>query len=185
MDQTTSTNSKVVSVPLPSSTVITPSLPTFSMASASKSPMARSLLALIEPTWAISSLLDTGLDMLLSCSMAASTALSIPRRTAIGLLPAAMFRVPSLKIDRASTVAVVVPSPATSEVFEATSLTSLAPMFSKRSSSSTSLLTVTPSLVTVGPPKDLSIITLRPVGPMVMATASASFSTPLTILARA
>ena len=39
-------------------------------------------------------------------------------------------------------------------------------MFSKRSSSSISLLTVTPSLVTVGPPNDLSMITLRPVGPM-------------------
>ena len=76
----------------------------------------------------------------------------MPRRMAVGLLPAAMFRSPSRKIARASTVAVVVPSPATSEVFEATSLTSLAPMFSKRSSSSTSLLTVTPSLVTVGPP---------------------------------
>ncbi len=92
---------------------------------------------------------------------------------------------PSLKIARASTVAVVVPSPATSEVLVATSLTSLAPMFSKRSSSSTSLLTVTPSLVTVGPPNDLSMITLRPVGPMVTATASASFSTPWSILARA
>ena len=102
----------------------------------------------------------------------------MPRRTAIGLLPAAMLRGPSLKIARASTVAVVVPSPAMSEVFEATSFTSLAPMFSKRSSSSISLLTVTPSLVTVGPPKDLSMITLRPVGPIVTATASASFSTP-------
>ena len=70
-------------------------------------------------------------------------------------------------------------------VFSATSLTSLAPMFSNGSSSSISLLTVTPSLVTVGPPKDLSMITLRPVGPMVMATASASFSTPASILARA
>ena len=37
---------------------------------------------------------------------------------------------PSLKIDSASTVAVVVPSPATSEVFDATSLTIIAPMFS-------------------------------------------------------
>ena len=109
----------------------------------------------------------------------------MPRRTAIGLLPAAMLRVPSLKIARARTVAVVVPSPATSEVLLATSLTSLAPMFSNRSSSSTSLLTVTPSLVTVGPPNDLSMITLRPVGPMVTATASANFSTPLSIFARA
>ena len=73
--------------------------------------------------------------------MAASTAFSMPRRMAVGLLPAAMLRRPSRKIARASTVAVVVPSPAMSEVFEATSLTSLAPMFSKRSSSSISLLT--------------------------------------------
>ena len=76
----------------------------------------------------------------------------MPRRTAVGLAPAVMFRRPSRKISRASTVAVVVPSPARSEVFEATSLTSFAPMFSKRSSRSISLLTVTPSLVTVGPP---------------------------------
>jgi len=103
----------------------------------------------------------------------------------VGLLPAATLRVPSRKIARASTVAVVVPSPARSDVFEATSLTSFAPMFSKGSSRSTSLLTVTPSLVTVGPPNDLSMITLRPVGPMVTATAPASFSTPLSILARA
>ena len=109
----------------------------------------------------------------------------MPRRTAIGLLPAAMLRVPSLKIARANTVAVVVPSPAMSDVLDATSLTSLAPMFSKRSSNSTSLLTVTPSLVTVGPPNDLSMITLRPVGPIVTATASASFSTPRSIFARA
>ena len=38
---------------------MTPSLPTFSIASASRSPIARSLLALIAPTWAISSLLET------------------------------------------------------------------------------------------------------------------------------
>ncbi len=52
-------------------------------------------------------------------------------------------------------VAVVVPSPATSEVFGATTLTSLAPMFSNGSGRSISLETVTPSLVTVGPPNDL------------------------------
>jgi len=51
-------------------------------------------------------------------------------------------------------------------------------MFSNGSSSSISLLTVTPSFVTVGPPKDLLIITLRPRGPNVMATASANLSTP-------
>ncbi len=64
----------------------------------------------------------------------------------------ATILMPSVKIDRASTVAVVVPSPATSEVLEATSLTIWAPMFSNLSSSSISLATVTPSLVTVGAP---------------------------------
>ena len=62
----------------------------------------------------------------------------------------------------------MVPSPATSEVFDATTLTSLAPMFSNGSGSSISLETVTPSLVTVGPPNDLLRITLRPVGPSVV-----------------
>ena len=137
---------------MPSSTVITPSLPTLSIASASRLPITGSLLALIEPTLAISSLSATGLAIVRRWATAASTALSMPRRMAVGLLPAAMFRSPSRKMARANTVAVVVPSPATSEVFDATSLTSFAPMFSKRSSSSTSLLTVTPSLVTVGPP---------------------------------
>ena len=86
---------------------------------------------------------------------------------------------PSVKIERASTVAVVVPSPATSEVFEATSLTICAPMFSNLSSSSISLATVTPSLVTVGAPKLFSSTTLRPLGPSVTVTASASTLTPL------
>jgi hypothetical protein len=57
-----------------------------------------------------------------------------------------------VKIDSARIVAVVVPSPAASPVFFATSITSFAPMFSKGSSSSTSFATVTPSLVMVGPP---------------------------------
>ncbi len=50
----------------------------------------------------------------------------------------------------ARTVAVVVPSPATSEVLEATSRTICAPMFSSALPSSISLATVTPSLVMVG-----------------------------------
>ena len=82
-------------------------------------------------------------------------------------------------------VAVVVPSPATSLVFWATALTSLAPMFSNGSGRSISLLTVTPSLVTVGPPKLLSMMTLRPVGPRVMPTAWASFSAPAESFLRA
>ena len=175
----------MVSAVLPSSTVITPSLPTRSRDWASSEPIDMSLLAEMAPTLATSSRLDTGLAIACNRSTAASTALSIPRRTAEGLLPAAIFRSPSLKIARARTVAVVVPSPARSLVFWATSTTSLAPMFSNRSSNSISLATVTPSLVTVGPPKLLSMITLRPVGPIVTATAFANFSTPASILARA
>src|SRR6516164_3378369 len=58
-------------------------------------------------------------------------------------------------------------------------------MFSKGSGSSTSLLTVTPSLVTEGPPKLLSRMTFRPVGPSVMPTARASFSAPARSFLRA
>src|SRR6516165_8908919 len=82
-------------------------------------------------------------------------------------------------------VAVVVPSPATSEVLEATTLTSLAPMFSNGSGSSISFETVTPSLVTSGPPNDLLRMTLRPVGPSVEPTAWARVSMPPSILRRA
>ena len=49
------------------------------------------------------------------------TALSIPRFRSIGLAPAVTFFRPTPMMDWASTVAVVVPSPASSLVFEATS----------------------------------------------------------------
>ena len=47
-------------------------------------------------------------------------------------------------------------------------------MFSNLFSSSISFATVTPSLVMVGEPNDFSITTLRPLGPRVTFTASAS-----------
>src|SRR5579871_697171 len=78
----------------------------------------------------------------------------------------------------ASTVAVVVPSPAVSDVLLATSRTICAPMFSTGFFRSISLATVTPSLVIVGDPNFLSITTLRPFGPRVTLTASASWLTP-------
>src|SRR5436190_3147903 len=78
----------------------------------------------------------------------------------------------------ASTVAVVVPSPAVSDVLLATSRTICAPMFSSGSFRSISLATVTPSLVIVGDPNFLSRTTLRPLGPSVTLTASASWLTP-------
>ena len=79
---------------LASSTVMTPSLPTFSIASAMIRPMASSWFAEIVPTWAIIGPL-TGLDILLSSVVIASTALSMPRLTAMGLAPAVTFLAPS------------------------------------------------------------------------------------------
>ena len=49
----------------------------------------------------------------------------------------------------------------------------------------TTTATVTPSLVTVGAPHDFSMTTLRPFGPSVTFTASASVLTPLRMRARA
>ena len=108
----------------------------------------------------------------------AATALSMPRLSSIGFTPATTSLLPSRKIAWARTVAVVVPSPATSEVLLATSFTICAPMFSNLSSNSISLATVTPSLVTVGEPKLFSMMTLRPFGPSVTRTALARPSTP-------
>ena len=105
--------------------------------------------------------------------------------TDIGLAPAATFFMPTVTMACASTVAVVVPSPAMSSVLVATSLTSWAPMFSKGSSSSISLAMDTPSLVIVGAPNFLSSTTLRPLGPMVTRTASASLLTPASSARRA
>ncbi|MNF74123.1 hypothetical protein D3C84_561480 [compost metagenome] len=51
-------------------------------------------------------------------------------------------------------------------------------MFSNGSFNSISFATETPSLVTVGPPNDFPIITLRPFGPRVTFTAFANASTP-------
>src|SRR5262245_43271291 len=102
----------------------------------------------------------------------------MPRFSSIGLAPATTFFAPSRKIACASTVAVVVPSPAMSEVLLATSRTIWAPMFSSGSLRSISLATVTPSLVIVGDPNFLSRTTLRPFGPRVTLTASASWLTP-------
>src|SRR2546430_10368157 len=58
-------------------------------------------------------------------------------------------------------------------------------MLASLSSSSTSLATVTPSLVTVGEPHDFSMTTLRPRGPSVTLTALARRLSPLAISDRA
>ena len=100
-------------------------------------------------------------------------------------MPAATDLMPSRTIAWASTVAVVVPSPAMSLVLLATSRTIWAPMFSNLSASSISLATATPSLVMRGAPKLLSSTTLRPFGPSVTLTASARMSTPRSMRWRA
>ena len=110
--------------------------------------------------------------------MMAATASSMPRLRSIGFAPATTLRLPSRRMACASTVAVVVPSPAMSLVLLATSRTICAPMFSVASFRSISLATVTPSLVIVGDPNFLSSTTLRPLGPRVTFTASASWFTP-------
>src|SRR4051812_35971396 len=89
-----------------------------------------------------------------------------------------MAIMPSRMIAWAMTVAVVVPSPTMSLVLIAASLTSWAPMFSNWLLRWISRAIVTPSLVTTGVPVIFSRITLRPLGPNVDLTASASWSTP-------
>src|SRR5579864_5005303 len=180
-----STISTSVSSALASSTVMTPSLPTFCIASAIILPTFASPFDEMVPTWATSAEDATFFERFLMSSTTAATAISMPRLRSIGFMPAATDFAPSLTIDAASTVAVVVPSPARSLVFCATSRTICAPMFSNLSSSSISLATVTPSLVIRGAPNDLSSTTLRPFGPSVTRTAWASVSMPCNILSRA
>src|SRR6267143_1224825 len=120
-----STTSSSVSSDLASSTVMTPSLPTFFMASASNLPISASPLDEIVPIWAISSFEVTFLEFLTRSATTASTARSIPRLRSIGFMPAATDLAPSLMMAAASTVAVVVPSPAASADLEATSRTHL------------------------------------------------------------
>ena len=138
----TSSSSSMV---FPSFTVMTPSFPTFSMALAISLPMCVSPFALIVATCAISSLVVMSRLFFCRNSTTASTAAWVPRRRSIGLHPAATFLTVSEKIARARTVAVVVPSPAVSFVFEATSWMSRAPRFSNLSLRVMALATVTPS----------------------------------------
>src|SRR5277367_5680499 len=180
-----STMSTSVSSDLFSSTVMTPSLPTFCIAWAIILPIAVSPLEEMVPTCATSDDDATGLARFSMSLITAATAISMPRLRSIGFMPAATALAPSRTIAWASTVAVVVPSPAVSLVLLATSRTIWAPMFSNLSASSISLATVTPSLVMRGAPKLLSSTTLRPFGPSVTFTASARMSAPRSMRWRA
>ena len=85
-----------MSIPFASSTVITPSFPTFEKATAIKSPIVSSLLAEIEATCFIfSEESPTATACLLNSATMVSTALSIPLFKSIGLAPAATFFNPS------------------------------------------------------------------------------------------
>src|SRR5262249_10013157 len=79
-----STTSSSVSSDFASSTVITPSLPTFFIASARKRPISASPLAEMVPTWAISSFEVTFLEFFCRSATTASTARSTPRLRSIG-----------------------------------------------------------------------------------------------------
>ena len=102
--------------------------------------MVSSLLAEMVPTWAIISP-ETACDILSSapllavavfvdCAGDGGDSLLDAALQGHGFAPAATVFTPSRKMAWARTVAVVVPSPATSEVLEATSRTICAPMFS-------------------------------------------------------
>src|ERR1017187_7811895 len=103
-----STTSSVVSIVLASSTVIVPSLPTLSMASAMMLPIVSSQLAETVATWRISSRSETFLETLASSATAASTALSIPRFRKMGLDPAVTVFRPSRQLASARSGAAVV-----------------------------------------------------------------------------
>src|SRR3954464_10224275 len=169
--------SSSVSIAEPSSTVMTPSRPTRSIASAISSPRVASWAEMVA-TLAIALWSATSTALASSDLETVSAALSMPRLRPSGLAPAVTLRRPSRTSAWARTVAVVVPSPATSLVFVATSLTSWAPRFWYGSLSSISLAMVTPSLVIVGAPNFLSRTTLRPRGPRVTLTVSGSVLTP-------
>src|SRR5450631_459591 len=87
-----------VSSDLFSSTVMTPSLPTFCIACAIILPIAASPLDEMVPTWAISDDEATGLARFSRSLTTAATAISMPRLRSIGFMPAATDLAPSRTI---------------------------------------------------------------------------------------
>ena len=180
-----STTSSSVSSVVPSSTVITPSLPTFFMASAMVRPISASPLAEIVPICAISTFEVTFLAFFPSSATTASTARSMPRFKSIGI-HAGGHRLGAVPGDRVGehdrggrAVAGLIggfggdlPHHA-GRPYSRTCRRARSPW--RRD---------TPSLVILAP-KDLSIATLRPLGPSVTLTALARMSMPRSILSRA
>jgi hypothetical protein len=115
------TSTSKTSLLFASSTVITPSFPTFSKAFAIFLPMSESPFAEIVATCAISSDDDIVLEEFFISLSTLSLAASIPLFRSIGFIPAVTAFTPSLAIDSPSTIVVVVPSPALSLVLLAAS----------------------------------------------------------------
>ena len=172
-----STTSSTVSTVVPNSTLTIPLSPTRSSASATMLPVASSLAAMIA-TARVSRRPLTGRAMRLSAATASLAASSSPCTSSTGLAPWARQARPCCTIASASTVAVVVPSPATWLVCCETSRTTCAPMFSNGHSSSISWAMLTPSRETIGVPTGRSMMAFIPLGPSVPRTAFASLATP-------
>ncbi len=125
-----STISTSVSSVLPSSMVMTPVRPTLSIARAIMRPTSLSLFDAMVPTAAMSAVSSMALLRLCSSSMTAAAAFCMPRFSAVASQPATTRFMPSRQSASPRTVAVVVPSPASSPVLVAACLRSWAPMFS-------------------------------------------------------
>ena len=93
-----STISTSVSIALASSTVMTPSLPTFCIALAIIWPMLASPFEEMVPTWATSAEEPTCLARFSMSLTTAATAMSMPRLRSIGFMPAATDLAPSRTI---------------------------------------------------------------------------------------
>ena len=123
-----STTSNSVSIPFDSSMVIRRHCRLFSIASAMYFPNLFTTRR-HSTNLCMASFESTMEEMLCSSSTATLVAISIPRRIPNGFAPAVTVFSPSRTIACVNNVAVVVPSPAMSFVFEATSETSFAPYF--------------------------------------------------------
>ena len=179
-----STTSSVVVMPGPNWTSTMPSAPTRPSASATSRPSAGSVAAMVATasSWAWP---ESGLAERRSASAITPAARSMPATRSTGLVSESSTFSPSWISALARTVAVVVPSPATSLVCLETSRTTWAPMFSNRHGNSTSSAMLTPSRETIGVPIGRSMIAFMPLGPSVPCTASVSLATPRPRAARA
>ena len=128
-------------------TVIIPSLPTFSTASAIKEPIVSSLPADTVATCLIASEVSTGIAISSRLFAISRAACCIPFLIATALQPTFILFTPSLTIACVRIIVVVLPSPALSLAFDEASCTNLTPAFSIGSSNSTSLAIEIPSLI--------------------------------------